>query len=140
MRAMNWRNLPAPLFALVLSGWAYHAYGWPGVAMVASGGAMWILLNFYRLVTLLKRAANRPIGFVDSAVMLNAKLRPNVPLMHVIALTRSLGQSESPKDAQPEIYTWTDGSQSTVRCEFSAGRLTHWALTRPTPAASDTPQ
>jgi hypothetical protein len=116
---------------MFLLGWAYHAYAWPGVVFVITGGVMWILLHFYRLVTLLKRAANRPIGFVDSAVMLNAKLKPNVPLMHVIALTRSLGQLESEKDTQPEIYTWTDGTQSTVRCEFREGRLAHWELTRP---------
>jgi hypothetical protein len=128
---MNWRHILVPLFALIFLGWSYHAYGWPGVLFVVTGGVMWILLNFYRLVTLLKRAANRPIGFVDSAVMLNAKLKPNVPLMHVIALTRSLGQLESEKDTQPEIYTWTDGTRSVVRCEFRDGRLAQWELTRP---------
>ncbi len=136
---MNWRTLLVPLFALLLMGWAYHAYGWPGVLFVVTGGVMWVLLNFYRLVTLLKRAANRPIGFVDSAVMLNAKLKPKVPLMHVIALTRSLGQLESDKDTQPEIYTWTDGTQSVVRCEFRDGRLAQWELTRPSAAEIETP-
>jgi hypothetical protein len=131
MRAMNWRTLLVPLFALFLMGWAYHAFGWPGVLFVFTGGVMWVLLNFYRLVTLLRRAANRPIGFVDSAVMLNAKLKPNVTLMHVIALTRSLGQLESEKDTQPEIYVWKDGTDSFVRCEFRAGRLAQWELIRP---------
>ena len=131
MRAMNWRTLLVPLFALFLMGWAYHAFGWPGVLFVFTGEVMWVLLNFYRLVTLLRRAANRPIGFVDSAVMLNAKLKPNVTLMHVIALTRSLGQLESEKDTQPEIYVWKDGTDSFVRCEFRAGRLAQWELIRP---------
>ena len=131
MRAMNWRTVGVPLLALFLMGWAYHALGWPGVLFVFTGGVMWVLLNFYRLVTLLKRAANRPIGFVDSAVMLNAKLKPNVTLMHVIALTRSLGQLESEKDTQPEIYVWKDGTDSFVRCEFRAGRLAQWELIRP---------
>ncbi len=128
---MNWRHIIIPLFALVLLGWAYHAYGWHGVLFVVTGGVMWILLNFYRLVTLLKRAANRPIGFVDSAVMLNAKLKPHMSLMHVIGLTRSLGQLESEKDTQPEIYSWKDGTDSVVRCEFRDGRLAHWELNRP---------
>ncbi len=136
---MNWRTLLIPLFALVFMGWAYHAYGWPGVLFVVTGGVMWILLNFYRLVTLLKRAANRPIGFVDSAVMLNAKLKPNVPLMHVIALTRSLGQLFSEDAAHPEIYTWTDGTQSVVRCEFRDGRLAQWELFRPSAPDTETP-
>lgn len=134
---MNWRHFIIPLFALVLMGWAYHAYGWPGVVFVVTGGVMWVLLNFYRLVTLLKRAANRPIGYVDSAVMLNAKLKPGVPLMHVIALTRSLGQLESEKDTQPEIYTWKDGTESVVRCEFRDGRLAQWELTRPQAAEGE---
>ena len=109
----------------------FRSLGWPGVLFVFTGGVMWVLLNFYRLVTLLKRAASRPIGFVDSAVMLNAKLKPDVPLMHVIALTRSLGQLESEKDTQPEIYVWKDGTDSVVRCEFRDGRLSQWELTRP---------
>ncbi|MDI9330723.1 MAG: glycerate kinase [Alphaproteobacteria bacterium] len=127
---MNWRTLFVPLLTLFLMGWAYHAYGWPGVVFVVSGGVLWVLLHFTRLVNILKRAANRPIGFVDSAVMLNAKLKPKVPLMHVIALTRSLGKLESEKDIDPEIYSWTDGTQSTVRCEFRGGRLVLWELTR----------
>jgi hypothetical protein len=128
---MNWRTFLVPLLALLLLGWAFHAFGWPGVVFVVSGGVMWVLLNFYRMVTVLKRAADRPIGHVGSAVMLNAKLKPNLTLMHVIALTRSLGQLESEKDTQPEIYTWTDGTQSVVRCEFREGRLVQWELSRP---------
>lgn len=131
MRRMNWRTFLVPLAAIILLLWSYQAYGWAGVAFLVSGGVLWILLNFTRMVTILKRAANRPIGFVDSAVMLNAKLKPNVPLMHVIALTRSLGQLESEKDAQPEIFTWKDGTDSVVRCEFRDGRLAQWELTRP---------
>jgi hypothetical protein len=102
-----------------------------GIAMVVTGGVMWLLLYFTRLVQIMKRASNRPIGFVDSAVMLNAKLKPGVSLMHVIAMTRALGQLESAKDAQPEVFSWRDGSQSVVRCTFLAGKLQSWTLDRP---------
>ena len=61
----------------------------------------------------------------------SAKLKPKQTLMHVIALTRSLGQLESEKDTQPEIYSWKDGTDSVVRCEFRDGRLVQWELTRP---------
>jgi hypothetical protein len=128
---MNWRTFLVPLAAILLFMWAYHAFGWPGVAFAFSGGVLWVLLNFTRMVTILKRAQNRPIGFVDSAVMMNVKLRPKQTLMHVIALTRSLGQLESEKDTQPEIYSWKDGTDSVVRCEFRDGRLAQWELTRP---------
>ena len=131
IRRMNWRSFIVPLAAIALLMWAYHAFGGPGIAFVVSGGVLWVLLHFTRMVTILKRAANRPIGHVGSAVMLNAKLRPKQSLMHVIALTRSLGQLESEKDTQPEIYTWKDGTDSIVRCEFREGRLVQWELHRP---------
>jgi hypothetical protein len=51
--------------------------------------------------------------------------------MHVIALTRSLGELTSPKDEQPEIYRWRDNSASLVTCVFQDGRLHSWALERP---------
>ncbi|WP_138513557.1 glycerate kinase [Rhodoferax bucti] len=118
----------AALAALVLS---YRHYGWPGVALVGGGLVMWQLLHFTRMLQVLKRAANRPIGHVDSAVMLHAKLRAGLPLLHVVAMTRSLGQLESPKDTQPERFRWTDASGSSVLCVFLAGKLQSWDLQRP---------
>ncbi len=115
------------LFALAV---AYQFAGWPGLAVGLSALVMWILLHFTRVVQVLKRAADRPVGYVDSAVMLNAKLRLGVNLVHVVALTRSLGTLESPKDSQPEVFRWTDGSQTTVRCSFADGKLSHWELQR----------
>ena len=97
---------------------------------------MWVLLHFTRLITILKKAADRPIGHVASAVMLNAKLKKGVSLMHVIAMTRALGQLQSPKDTQPEIFSWTDAGQSTVTCTFVGGKLSDWQLSRPA-ATSD---
>ena len=121
----------AVLSAVVL---AYRHFGWPGVALAAGGVVMWVLLHFTRMMQVLKRATNRPIGHVDSAVMLNAKLRPGVPLMHIIALTRSLGQLLTPKDTQPERFRWTDASESSVTCELVGGKLVSWTLERPSEA------
>ncbi|MDD5334653.1 MAG: glycerate kinase, partial [Rhodoferax sp.] len=86
---------------------------------------------FTRVMQVLKRAANRPIGYVDSAVMLNAKLKPGVTLLHVVALTKALGELKSVKDVQPESYRWTDGTESYVNCEFHHGKLKKWELMRP---------
>jgi hypothetical protein len=135
MKALKWMVPVAALLGLV---GAYQAYGWAGVAFGVSALVMWALLHFNRMVHVLKRAANRPIGFVGSAVMLNAKLRPGVNLMHVVALTKSLGQRVSAPDEEPEIYTWTDASQSVVTCHFVNGRLTEWTLVRP-PGDEDAP-
>ena len=39
--------------------WAHRAYGWPGVAAVAGGLVMWLLLHVTRLMTVMQRAAQR---------------------------------------------------------------------------------
>ena len=110
---------------------AYTYYKWPGVAIVVSGLVTWALLHFSRMMQILKRAANRPIGYVDSAVMLNAKLQKGKTLMHVIAMTKALGELLSVKDVQPEVFRWTDGTQSHVTATFAGGKLQSWELFRP---------
>lgn len=128
---MNLQRIVIPIAGAVIVAAAWRAYGWAGLAIATGGILMWVLLHFTRLMHVLKRAAERPIGYVGSAVMLNAKLRPGVTLLHVVALTRALGEQLSPKDQQPEIYRWTDGTQSHVTCEFVNGKLQKWSLVRP---------
>ena len=128
---MNMRNVVIPLGLAVLLYLAYDALGWMGVAAVGGGIVMWLLLHFTRLMTVMRRASERPVGYVGSAVMLNAKLKPKVNLMHVVAMTRSLGQRLSEEGQDPEIYRWTDGTDSHVTCEFVHGRLVQWTLVRP---------
>lgn len=128
---MNLRNILVPLGLIVLVFAAFRTAGWQGVAAVIGGIIMWGLLHFTRLMSVMKKAANRPIGYVGSAVMLNAKLKPKVPMVHVVAMTRSLGQRISEEGQEPEIYRWTDGSDSHVTCEFVGGRLVKWTLQRP---------
>ena len=134
---MNLQKIVLPVLGVVLVAVAYRAYGWPGVALVASGILMWMLLHFTRLMKVLQRASHRPVGYCDSAVMLNAKLRPGVNLLHVVAMTRALGEQLSPKDQQPEVFRWTDGSASWVTCEFTYGKLVKWELFRPAPAPEE---
>jgi|GEM_PF-163692 len=122
-----------PVLGVALVALAYRSYGWAGVAAAVSALVMWALLHFNRVLQVLKRAANRPIGSVDSAVMLNAKLRPGVTLLHVVAMTRALGELRSEQDVQPEVYRWTDNTHSHVTCDFSGGKLRKWDLWRPDP-------
>jgi hypothetical protein len=128
---MNFQKIIVPVVGLVAVVLAYREYSWAGVAGVVTVLVMWLLLHFTRMMQVLKRAANRPIGYVDSAVMLNAKLKPGMTLMHVVAMTRALGKLQSDKDAQPELYRWTDGTDSHVTCTFVGGKLAHHALFRP---------
>ncbi len=130
---MKFQKVLVPLGGLVLLGFAYRSYGWAGVALVAGAIVMFLLLHFNRAMQALKRAADRPIGYVGSAVMLNAKLKKGVTLLHVVALTRALGELRSPKDQQPEHYRWTDGGKSYVDAVFDGGKLQSWELVRPDP-------
>ncbi|TCP15425.1 hypothetical protein EV674_12412 [Simplicispira metamorpha] len=125
-----------PLVGTVVVIAAQQMYGWMGVAVVAGGLLMWLLLHFNRTMAVLRKAADRPIGHVGSAVMLNARLRTGVTLLHVVALTRSLGALQSEQEAQPEVYRWTDAGGSHVTCEFRNGRLVSWVLWRPETTAT----
>jgi hypothetical protein len=128
---MNFSRILIPIGVIVFVAAAWHEYKWPGVAVATGAVVMWILLHFTRMVTVLSRAANRPVGHVDSAVMLNVKLKKGVNLMHVIAMTKSLGVRLSEENAQPEIFKWTDPGDSFVICTFKAGKLQGWDMTRP---------
>ena len=128
---MNLRNILVPIGLIVLMIAAYQSASWPGVAAVAGGIIMWGLLHFTRLMSIMKKASDRPIGYVGSAVMLNAKLKAGVNLMHVMAMTRALGEHLSAEGQEPEVYRWTDGTKSHVTCEFRQGKLVKWVLFRP---------
>ena len=136
---MQFQKILVPVAAVAGVMAAYSSYGWPGVAIASGLLVMWLLLHFTRLMQVLKRAANRPIGYVDSAVMLYAKLRSGVSLLHVVAITRALGALESSKGAQPEIFRWTDETQSHVSCEFHHGKLRKWQLHRPATSETTAP-
>jgi hypothetical protein len=134
---MNFKSVILWIVGAVLVAVSYQQYGWPGVAIVVGGLVMWGLLHFTRMMAVLKKAANHPMGYVGSAVMLNAKLKKGVNLLHVMALTRSIGLLQTEKDAQPEIYRWQDNGGSHVTCTFVNGKLQNWELYRP--PVADTP-
>jgi hypothetical protein len=110
----------------------YVSWGWRGLVLALTVVVFWMLLQFSRTLRLLRRAALSPMGRVDSAVMLNAKLRARMRLADVIQLTRSLGGKVAD---DPETYAWRDPGQAQVVAEFDAGRLRAWRLERP--ASSD---
>jgi hypothetical protein len=71
--------------------------------------------------------------------MLNAKLKPGVNLLHVLAMTQALGERLSAEGEEPEIYRWTDGGASSVTAGFAQGKLVKWTLARPPEAPGDAP-
>jgi hypothetical protein len=116
------------LLAAAALGAGWRAWGWPGVALAVSAIVFWLLLQFSRAARVMERAAHAPVGHVDSAVMLLAKLHVGLPLQRVIALTRSLGRRIADT---PETWAWSDAAGAEVRIEFERGRCARWALSRP---------
>jgi hypothetical protein len=109
---------------------AWQGYGWPGVAFAASAIVFWLLLQFNRALRVMKNAGAAPIGQVDNAVMLNARLKTGMTLLQVSALTHSLGRRVS--DA-PEVWGWADAAGDGVTLHFERARLARWELVRASP-------
>jgi hypothetical protein len=114
----------------LISGWL--SYGWPGVALAFSAIVFWLLLVFNRSVKVMRMAAQSPVGVVESAVMLNARLSVGLPMLEVVAYTKSLGQRTC---EEPETWVWRDPSSSHVEIVFDKGRCQSWALHRPNESA-----
>ncbi len=110
---------------------AYRAYGWPGLALAAGGVVMWMLLHMTRMLKVLQRAAQQPVGSVASAVMLQSRLARGMTLLQVLGFAGALGQRVDEPDGSLERYQWSDASGATVVCAFENGKLTHWELLRP---------
>jgi hypothetical protein len=128
---MSWQRILVALIGAALLFWGHRQFGWAGVAAVAGGLVLWLLLHFTRLMAVMRRAAQRPIGHVDSAVMLNARLHAGLPLVGVTGLARALGERVSLEDEQPEVYRWTDPGGASVLARFAHGKLLDWGLKRP---------
>jgi hypothetical protein len=114
--------------ALVAIGWA--TYGWQGVLLAVSAVVFWLLLQFSRAMRAMRQAGQAPVGHVDSAVMLNAKLQPGMTMLQVIGLTKSLGRR---LDSGDDHWAWNDEGGSTVRLQFQSGKLARFELDRPAP-------
>lgn len=120
-------------------GVGWNQWGWPGVVLGVTLIVFWLLLQFSRSVRVMSRAAQAPVGHVDSAVMLHAKLRTGMRLLDILPLTRSLGQkvdaaaadSATSGAATEEVFEWSDASGARVRVAMARGRCVQWSLLRP---------
>lgn len=122
----------AALFAAL----AWQQYGWQGLLVALSAIVFWLLLQFNRSVRVMKNAAGAPVGHVGSAVMLNARLKPGMTLLQVIALTKSLGRR---LDEAGDTWAWEDEAGSRVTLQFERGKLVRHELFRPEAAADPAP-
>src|SRR5262245_64007897 len=83
----------------------YLQWGWPGVVLAVTMIVFWLLLQFSRALRVLRRAGQAPVGHIDSAVMLHARLQRGQRLPQILALTKSLGIK---RDDDPEVFEWRD--------------------------------
>ncbi|MBL8346041.1 MAG: hypothetical protein JNN03_11410 [Rubrivivax sp.] len=106
----------------------YVGYGWRGVFLALTVVVFWLLLQFSRSLRVLRDASRRPVGSIDSAVMLHAKLHEGMRLPQILKLTKSLGHKvgEEPNEA----FAWTDPGGDSVQVQLREGRLASWALQR----------
>jgi hypothetical protein len=116
----------------------YLQWGWHGVALAVTMIVFWLLLQFSRALRLLRNAGRAPVGHIDSAVMLNARLQRGQRLPQILALTRSLGVRRG-SGGDPEVFEWRDAGGDAVRVELMSGRLARWQLLRAADAAAPPP-
>jgi hypothetical protein len=137
---MTYKGIVLWVAVALVTAMAWHQWGWAGLALATGAVVFWLLLHFNRLMLVVRRASRRPIGQVDSAVMLHARLRKGLSVLQVVGLARALGEPLSEDlDAPTLRYRWRDASGSVVACTFHHGKLTEWDLTRPTGEASNDP-
>ena len=113
----------------------YTGYGWRGVALAVTVIIFWLLLQFSRALRALRNAAGRPVGVVDNAVMLHAKLNAGMRLPQILGLTRSLGNKLA--DPPDEAFSWADAAGDSVRVQLRHGRLSAWTLQRAAEALAE---
>jgi hypothetical protein len=134
-----YKKVAVSVIAVVVLAGAWRVGGVAGLVLVVSALVTWGLFHFTRVMRVLRSAAERPLGRVESAVMLNAGLKKRASLLHVVAATQSLGERLSEKDAEPAIYRWSDAGGAHVTCEFANGKLVKWTLERPVDASDPGP-
>lgn len=123
------------LAVLAVAG-GYLSWGWQGVVLAVTVIVFWLLLQFSRAMRVLRAAGQRPVGSVDSAIMLNSRLAPGLQMMQVLGLTRSLGERVAD---DPETWRWRDAGGDAVQVELRNGRVSAWQLQRGQPTESEPP-
>ncbi|MCV2358332.1 hypothetical protein LNV08_05025 [Paucibacter sp. TC2R-5] len=103
-------------------------WGWKGVILALSVVVFWLLLQFGRLMRIMRVASEAPVGQIDSAVMLAAKLEVGMKLIALLPLSRSLGRKLSDS---PETYGWIDAGGVQLEIVMNKGQVVSWTLNRP---------
>lgn len=121
----TWIGSALALAALISGG---LLYGWKGVILALTIVVFWLLLQFAKLMRIMRMASDAPVGHIESAVMLNAKLQAGMKLIELLPMTRSLGRKLSDT---PETYGWIDPGGIQVEVVMASGKVQSWSMVRP---------
>jgi hypothetical protein len=110
--------------AAVIVGW--WAYGWQGLVLAFTLIAFWTILQFNRATRVMRNAAQRPMGSIDSVAMVQARLETGLTLLEVLPITGSLGVKLNDRDE----WQWTDAAGNDLVLVFRRGVLVRWAVAR----------
>lgn len=123
--AVNW----ALAVAAIAIG--YSLYGWPGVLLAFTMIVFWLLLQFSRALRVMRTAATRPVGLVDSALMSHTRLHKGMKMLQVLRETQSLGKRlPHPSPGSHESWEWQDSGGDSLVVDFVRGRCVGAALVR----------
>jgi len=101
----------------------YARFGWQGAVLGITIVVFWLLLQFSRAMRVMRIAGQSPVGQVDNAVMLNARLKPGLRLIDILKLTRSLGERVAMDEgADTEQWRWADSGGAQLIVTFRRGR------------------
>jgi hypothetical protein len=110
--------------AAVIVGW--WSYGWQGLVLALTVIVFWTILQFNRATRVMRNAAQRPIGTIDSVAMVQARLDTGLTLLEVLPITGSLGVKLNDRDE----WQWTDVAGNDIVLVFRRGVLVRWAVAR----------
>lgn len=105
----------------------YVQWGWQGAILGITLVVFWMLLQFSRVMRVMRQAAQSPVGLVPNAVMLHSKVRPGMRLLDILPVTRSLGRKLAD---EPETFEWADEAGDRVVIELTKGLVTAARLER----------
>lgn len=119
--------------AAIIVGW--WNYGWRGLVLGLTLVVFWLVLQFNRSVRVMRQAAARPVGQVESVAMLQAQLEHGLQMAEVLRLTGSLGIRQGQRDD----WLWRDGYGHELVVSLRRGVVVRWAVARADEAADATP-
>ncbi len=131
MNRIDQKKIVAAVAVMATFWVAHRAYGSQGLALVAGGLLFWVLLHFTRVMGVLRRAADRPKGWVGSAVMLHSKVAPGMNMLQLVGLAGAIGQElQAVNDVGRESWVWADDGGSRVTVTLDSGKVTSAELLR----------